>query len=163
MERKAIITKALADIFSGIEQLRKEFQGKKFTIDGRLVGDIGEVIAALEYDIDLDDVQRPVHDGKTSDGKKVQIKATFKDSLTFKTVPDYYLGLKLYENGHHEEIFNGPGKAIFERYKHRKGIGKELLSFPNKELKNLSKNVPEFEKIPMFVAQNERQNNDSRP
>jgi hypothetical protein len=58
------------------------------------------------------------------------------------------LGLKLYENGQPEEIFNGPGKVIFERYKHREGIGKKLLSFPNKELKNLSKNVPESERIP---------------
>ena len=33
------------------------------TIDGRLVGDIGEVIAALEFDVVLDDRQ-PDHDAK---------------------------------------------------------------------------------------------------
>jgi len=147
MERKAIITKAMVDIFSGIGQLRKAFPGKEFTIDGRLVGDIGEVIAAREYDIELYKSQTKDYDGKTSDGKKVQIRATFKDSLTFKAVPDYYLGFKLYENGQHEEIFNGPGKPIFDHYKHRKGIGKKLLSFPNKELKKLSKDIPELERI----------------
>jgi hypothetical protein len=148
MEHEAIITEALKAIFSGIGQLRDAFSPKKFTIDGRLVGDIGEVIAAREYDIKPYEGQTKDYDGETSDGKKVQIKATFKDSLTFKGKPDYYLGLKLYENGQPEEIFNGPGKVIFERYKHREGIGKKLLSFPNKELKNLSKNVPESERIP---------------
>ena len=147
MRRKDIITKALKSIFAGIEQLREAFPGKAFTIDGRLVGDIGEVIAALEYDIELYEVQQADYDGETSDGRKVQVKATFKDSLTFKTVPDYYLGFKLYKDGHHEEIFNGPGQIIFERYKHRKGIGEELLSFPLNELKRLSDNVPESEKI----------------
>ncbi len=45
-----------------------------------------------------------------------QIRATFKDSLTFKTCPDYYLGFKLYADGQYEEVFNGPGRVIRERY-----------------------------------------------
>jgi hypothetical protein len=70
------------------------------------------VIAALEYDVVLHDVSQPIHDSTTSDGRNVQIKATFKDSLTFTTVPDYYLGFKLYPDGRHEEIFNGPGPQV---------------------------------------------------
>lgn len=147
MDKKATITKALKLIFGGIELLREAFPGKAFTIDGRLVGDIGEVIAALEYDIELYEVQQADHDGKTSDGRKVQVKVSFKDSLTFKTVPDYYLGFKLFDDGRYEEIFNGPGRIIYERYKHRKGIGATLLSFPVTELKRLSEMVPESERI----------------
>ena len=147
MDKKATITKSLELIFDGIEQLREAFPGKSFTIDGRLVGDIGEIIAAFEYDIELYEVQKADHDGETSDGRKVQVKATFKDSLTFKTVPDYYLGFKLFEDGRHEEIFNGPGRIIYEHYKHRKGIGETLLSFPVDELKRLSEMVPESERI----------------
>src|SRR4030042_3520704 len=104
MGERSSIAEALKLIFQGISQLKRAFPGKEFTIDGRLVGDIGEVIAALEYDINLYSVLVAGHDGKTSDGRRVQIKATFKDSLTFKTVPEYYLGFKLYENGRHEEI-----------------------------------------------------------
>lgn len=152
MKRKAIITEALKNILSGIAQLRETFPDKKFTIDGRLVGDIGEVIAAREYAIEPYKGQHPYYDGETPDGKKVQIKATFKDSLTFNKVPDYYLGLKLYENGDQEEIFNGPGKVIFEHYKHRKGIGEKQLSFPNKELKKLSEDIPKLERISLRKA-----------
>ncbi len=146
--KKQKISDSLELIFKGINNLKETFPNRAFTIDGRLVGDIGEVIAALEYDIVLHTTSQPDHDGNTSDGRKVQIKATFKDSLTFKTVPDYFLGFKLFQNGNFEEIYNGPGKLIYEKYKHRKGIGKQLLSFPNADLKELSKSVSETQRIP---------------
>jgi hypothetical protein len=147
MDKKATIRESLKIIFHGIKQLREAFPKKSFTIDGRLVGDIGEIIAALEYGIELYEVQKANHDGETSDDRKVQVKATFKDSLTYKTVPDYYLGFKLFEDGQYEEIFNGPGNIIYEHYKHRKGIGEKQLSFPVKKLKKLSGMVPESERI----------------
>ena len=134
-------------MFQGIEHLKAEFPSRKFTIDGRLVGDVGEVIAALEYDIELDKVSQPDHDGTTSDGKRVQVKATFRDSLTFKSTPDYLLGFKLYPDGRYEEIFNGPGSMIFEKYKHRAGIGTTLLSFPNATLRELSSAVVNDQRV----------------
>jgi len=143
--KEAIIRKALENIFQGIEVLSKSFK-KEFTIDGRLVGDIGETLAALDYDIDLFDISQPDYDG-ISDGKKVQIKATFKESLTFKKTPERYLGLKLSSDGTYEEIYNGPGQIIYDHYKHRKGIGKVLLSFPNNELRKLSKSVSDSDRI----------------
>jgi hypothetical protein len=146
MKRDAI-NAALRLIFQAIEQLKDAFPNRGFTIDGRLVGDIGEVIAALEYDVVLHDVSQPTHDATTSEGRNVQIKATFKDSLTFRTVPDYYLGFKLYPDGRHEEVFNGPGRLIYERYVRRKGIGVALMSFPVSELQRLSQAVPPHERI----------------
>ena len=134
-------------IFKGIRKLRGAYAQRKFTIDGRLVGDIGEVIAATYYDLSLYDNQKPDHDGHTSTGRKVQVKATFKESLTFSSVPEFYLGIKLFENGTYEEIYNGPGKVIFDHYRHRSGIGEKLLSFPNTELKRLSAKVASAKKI----------------
>ncbi len=145
---RAAITEALRLIFQGIQHLQKTFPNRAFTIDGRLVGDIGEVIAALEYDLELHEVQQPNHDATASDGRKVQIKATFRDSLTFKTVPGYYLGFKLYPDGRHEEVFNGPGRLICDRYASRKGIGVVLLSFPIDELRRLSAQVGQRDRIP---------------
>lgn len=146
--QKQKLTESLELIFKGIKKLKETFPNRSFTIDGRLVGDIGEVIAALEYDIVLHATSQPEHDGYTHDGRKVQIKATFKDSLTFKTVPEYFLGFKLFQDGKFEEIYNGPGNLIYEKYKHRKGIGKQLLSFPNFDLKELSSSVSETLRIP---------------
>ena len=133
--------------------LREAFPHRRFTIDGRLVGDIGEVVAELEYDLEIDTVSQELHDGTTRDGRRVQVKATFKDSLTFKTTPDYYLGLKFYEDGSFEEIFNGPGSVIEEAFGHRVGFGKQLLSFPNSRLCKLSANVAEENRVPRRVLE----------
>ncbi len=147
MTTQASITEGLSLVFAGIKKLRASFGHRHFTIDGRLVGDIGEVIAEIDYDLILDAKSRKAHDAKTRCGKDVQIKATFKESLTFRSIPELYLGFRLNEDGTHEEIFNGPGQIIFERFKHRKGIGKELLSFPLKDLRKLSKQVPEESRV----------------
>ena len=56
------------------------------------MGDIGEVIAELEYDLELHKVPQPKHDATCSAGRRVQIKATIQNSLTFSISPDYYLG-----------------------------------------------------------------------
>ncbi len=146
--RRQLITQALSTIFRGIEELKVAFPHRRFTIDGRLVGDIGEVIAELEYDIVLDPVSRPGHDCKMADGRDVQIKATFKDSLTFGSIPDYYLGFKLFPDGHYEEIFNGPAHIICDQYSHRVRFGKTLISLPIAQLRALSKDVTPAERIP---------------
>jgi hypothetical protein len=143
------ITASLSQIFGGIARLKAAFPHRAFTIDGRLVGDIGEVIAALEYDLELDSVQRPRHDATTSDGRDVQIKATFKQHLTVRSIPEYYLGFQLFPNGQFEEIYNGPGVLIAERFANRQGIGVDLLSFPIKAMKKLSDQVPADQRIPL--------------
>src|SRR5690349_15073524 len=95
MNHQTTIDEALALIFSGIAKLKERFPSKAFTIDGRLVGDIGEVIAALEYDITLYGAQRPHQDGVTSDGRAVQVKATFKHHLTMTAVPEPHRDIQL--------------------------------------------------------------------
>lgn len=147
MTQRLAVTEGLALVFQGIERLKAEFPHRRFTIDGRLVGDIGEVLAALEYDVELDEVSRPAYDGATSDGRRVQVKATFKSSLTFSSTPDYYLGFQLFPDGTFDEVFNGPGQLIFDRYAHRSGIGLSLLSFPVADLRKLSKTVAPEDRI----------------
>jgi len=147
MPTHEIIEDSLKKIFSGIKQLKEALPSKEFTIDGRLVGDIGEAIVQRDYELTLYEGLARDYDGETLCGKKVQIKATFKDSLTFKNVSDYYLGIKIFENGTYEEIFNGPGKIIAAEYSHRKGFGENLLSFPNKRLRELSANIPSEQRI----------------
>ncbi len=146
------IKEALGLIYQGIGLLQAEFSHRRFTIDGRLVGDIGEIVAAAEFDIQLDDVSQAVHDGRTACGMGVQIKATFQDHLTFKTTPDLYLGFKLFRDGTHEVIFNGPGQIIFDHYAGRVGIGEKLLRFPNSVLKKLSADIPEGLRVPKRTA-----------
>lgn len=145
--QELIIKPALESIFKGIDQLCSAFPSRKFTIDGRLVGDIGEILAELVYDIKLDDVSQPDHDATTTDGKRVQVKATFKNSLTFKTTPELYLGIRINKDGTFEEIFNDPGVLIHDEFSERKGLGEKLLSFPLARIRLLSEKVADCDRI----------------
>ena len=148
MTKKKTTKAALDAIFLGIELLKEGYSNKRsFTLDGRLVGDIGEVIAERDYELELDKNSRAKHEGTTPDGTRVQIKATFKNKLTFKGEDGLYLGLKLNRDGTYEEIFNGPAEIIGEKFAHRKGINKTLLSFPVKELQKLQKEKKSHSKV----------------
>jgi hypothetical protein len=48
----------------------------RFTLDGRLVGDIAEAIAAEAFDLDLCRVRTPGVDAHAADGRSVQVKAS---------------------------------------------------------------------------------------
>src|SRR5665213_2282105 len=145
-----IVKEALRRIFSGIELLKaNNSSGRKFTIDGRLVGDIGEIIAEREFEITLDEKSRKGHDAKTFDGRDVQVKATFGKSLTFTTEPVRYLGFNLEIDGRHRVVFNGPGHVIRSAFAHRKGIGEKQLSFSISKLEELFADVEVRDQIPL--------------
>jgi hypothetical protein len=46
------------------QKLREKYKkyGRQFTLDGKLVGDIGEVLAAEKYGLDLLGENEPMHD-----------------------------------------------------------------------------------------------------
>ncbi len=145
-EKLKFIKRKIVTLQKIVKEINTEFPHRPFTLDGRLVGDLGEIIAETVYDLKLNKGVTPYHDAMSRE-RNVQIKATFKKSLTFSHVPEYYLGLKLYPDGSFEEIFNGPGKVIRDRYAKRKGIGKQLLSFPIKVLGGLSGEVKASDRI----------------
>lgn len=140
----------IVDLHNSVNELSKLFPEKKFTLDGRLVGDIGEVVAEELYEIEIFEKNTPYYDAKAKYADlDIQIKATFKESLTFTHNPDYYIGIKFNKDGSFEEIYNGPGKYIYNEFKERKGIGTKLLSLPITKLRAISNNIPLHEKIKM--------------
>lgn len=142
MANAEVVKEALRQIFSGIEMLQVASSGaKKFTIDGRLVGDIGEIVAARDYELVLEEKQRSRFDARTADGREIQIKATFQNSLTFRSETMFYLGLKLERDGTYREIFNGPGSLVADSCRHLKGFGNQLVSIPIGRLEKLSAEI----------------------
>lgn len=89
------------------------------------------------------------HDGETPDGRKVQIKTTMKNSLTFPVdhIPHYYIGIKIHSDGTYDEIFNGPGYVASEAVKNRKPTKTNLHSITLSALKKLNETVPDQERI----------------
>jgi len=124
--------------------LQKAYPKKKFTLDGRLVGDIGEMLVEAAYDVDVFEGLRKHHDARCPRGRKVQIKATMKDSLTFPAdhVPDYFLGIQIRPDGSFREIFNGPGSIAKKAVAGRKRPQNNLHSVAVSAWRNLNQSVP---------------------
>lgn len=148
----ADVGEALATIFAGIEKLQSCCaNGRRFTIDGRLVGDVRELVAARDFDIRLDAKSRKDHDGCLAAAalRLVQIKATFKDHLTFMREPMLYLGLKLHPDGRYKVNFNGPSAVLTQAFSDRKNIREKLLSFPIAQMRVLSKALDDADRVPL--------------
>jgi hypothetical protein len=136
------------------QKLRNQYQ-RSFSLDGRLVGDIGEILAAVKYGLELYSENTAVHDGfEKTTGRKVQIKASFKNYSYFPfgvdKIPDYFLSINILENGELEELYNGPGHYIVEHYIQKRNLKhyKETFYTLSKGiLKSLNKEVPDEEKI----------------
>ncbi len=144
------IRKAIKDLLQIVATLHQQYPKKKFTLDGRLVGDLGEILAEEEYELELYDGIVKYHDGETPDGRQVQIKATMKNLLTFPQdhVPDYYLGIKIHQDGSITEIFNGPGAIAKKVIENRAPNKYNLHSVTLSALEELNKTVSEKDRIP---------------
>jgi len=135
-------------------KLRTQY-GRNFSLDGRLVGDIGEVLVAEKYGIKLYPENTAVYDGhEIATGRKVQIKASFKNYSYFPycptKLPDYFLSINILENGEIEELFNGPGHFIVEHYiilRKLKHYKESYYNLSKGVLKALNKLVLDGEKI----------------
>jgi len=141
------ITQSLRDRYSHLN--------KKFTLDGKLVGDIGEVLAAEKYGLTLYGENEPVYDGEEiATTRKVQIKSSFKNYSYFpygkEKLPDYFLSINISEDGEIEELFNGPGQFIEDHYIIKRGLkayNKTYYTLSKGVLQKLNKEVPEKDKI----------------
>lgn len=144
------IHQAVKDMLKIVEALQGAYPKKKFTLDGRLVGDLGEILVEEDYDIELYVGMEKHHDGETSDGRKVQIKTTMKESLTFPVdhIPHYYIGIKVNSDGSYDEIFNGPGAIAWEAVKNRKPTKTNLHSITLSSLRKLNTKVAQEDRIP---------------
>lgn len=107
------ISKQVQQLFAITSELEKYHPTKKFTLDGHLVGSIGEVLVAEHYGLTLLPNSHKTHDAITQDGRFVQIKTTQINKVSISSEPDYLIVIKLFPTGEWEEIYNGPGKLAW--------------------------------------------------
>lgn len=62
---------AIAKLLMIVDELRKTYPYKRFTLDGRLVGDLGEVIVKQNYNLELFEKVVAKYDGKDILGRNV--------------------------------------------------------------------------------------------
>jgi len=142
------IPDAVRDMLSIVDQLCVAYPKRKFTLDGWLVGDIGEVLVEDAYELELFEDVKKHHDAEYADGRLVQIKATMKASLTFPAdhIPNYYLGVQIHKDGTFTEVFNGPGALAWEAVRGRAAPKTNLDSVQIGALKTLQARVSGMKK-----------------
>ena len=109
-----MLSDKIKELYKITNELESSYPGRKFTIDGHLVGSIGEVIVVEHYGLDLLPNSTETHDAVSADGKYVQIKATQINRIVISSEPDYLIVVKLFSDGSWEEVYNGPGKSVWD-------------------------------------------------
>ncbi len=144
-----MLSDKIKELYKITNELENSYPGRKFTIDGHLVGSIGEVIVAEHYGLDLLPNSTKTHDARTKDGKMVQIKATQVKGIAISSEPDYLIVIRLLSDGSWEEIYNGPGKAAWDNAGKMQKNGQRPISLS--KLRNLMGSVDINDKIERIV------------
>ena len=145
-EKEASVTpaEALRQLYAARNALRQHFDGLPFTLDGRMVGDIGEAIAVSHWGLTRLPEGSKTHDVKTKSGKLIQIKTTQQtrggagvglglDKQSF----DHLIVIQIAEDASYSVLYDGPGRYVDE-----KRDGKKSASLTVNQLRELDKAVP---------------------
>ena len=125
MSQLTQLKKAIIHLYVSVSKLHSAFPDRKFTPDGRMVGDIGEAIAALEFSVILDKKSKKHWDGHRVDSigkeRKVQIKTTQRDE-TYLKEPPYegdLLVFKIFRNGKWKCYYDGSIMKVWKSLKNK--------------------------------------------
>ena len=140
-----MLSDKIKELYRITNELETEYPGRKFTIDGHLVGSIGEVIVAENYGLELLPNSTETHDAEAKDGKLVQIKATQINRIAISSEPDFIIVIQLQSDGSWIEVYNGPGKYVWDNSGKMQKNGQRPISIH--KLKNLMDTVKDSDKI----------------
>lgn len=132
-------------LYKSSGRLEAIFPGRKFTLDGHLVGSIGEVIAAYMFGLDLTPASTMGHDGIAPDGRRVEIKLTQGTSVAIRHEPDHLLALYRPKGGPVRVVYNGPGARPWEAAGKKASNGQCRISLV--KLSNLNRDVAESQRL----------------
>ena len=144
MER---LREQIRQLFKISTDLELAFPGRKFTLDGHLVGSIGEVIAAYHYDLELMAIGSPKHDAVSKNGRLIQIKATQgKRTISLRSEPNFLIVLWINSAvGEVQEIYNGPGQSVWEKCYSLASTGTRSITIT--KLRHLNQEVVDDQRI----------------
>lgn len=103
----------LQTLTASVARLERLFPGRKFTLDGHLVGSIGEVVAASMFALTLAPASRRGHDATAADGRPVEIKFTQGKAVAIRHQPGHLIVLHRPPGGPVRVVYNGPGEPAW--------------------------------------------------
>jgi hypothetical protein len=158
IEKLEELKKLIKQLYGIQKQLRSVFPELEFTLDGKIVGDIGEAIAMQQFGLSKLPGNTKTHDLLTANGKmKVQVKATLATDPNRnvgmgwnKEVFDHLLVLQIKRDGECERVFDGPGHYI-ENFRNERP-NRKTLDLTINQLRNLHSQVRETERLAARLA-----------
>jgi len=141
--RKEIINK-IKKLFEARDELKSMCKNWKFTLDGKLFGDIGEAIVCHHFDLKPLKEGTKTHDAVSKNGSVlVKIKTTQKDRVGLGLEVrkfQHLIVVKIEDNGEYRFVYNGPGEMV------RKNTNSNSISI--KKLMELQKKINEEDQLP---------------
>ncbi|MGH3088879.1 MAG: DUF6998 domain-containing protein [Rubrobacteraceae bacterium] len=135
-------------LYEIVDELERRFPGRRFTLDGHIVGSLGEVLAEYRYDLELFTGSTECRDAKARDGRLVQIKAAQGTrGVALRSSPKHLIVLQIMRDGSAEEVFNGPGELAWSHAGRRQKNGQCSIGLA--KLRNLMTRVPDDERLPL--------------
>lgn len=139
------LRRKVGELVQIVNDLEEAYPERHFTLDGHLIGSMGEVLAEYYYDIELFPASTKRHDGCV-DGKEIQIKTTQRDVVLLGEEPEYLLVLYLANTGAAFEVYNGPGKLAWDSVENKDKRGYKHLRV--NKLMELDSLVKDQDRIP---------------
>lgn len=144
----------VADLHAITAELEGLHPGRHFTPDGHLVGSLGEVTAADIFDVTLARASTRGHDALTADGRRVEIKATYRNRgvgvrATSSDHADLLIVLRLPKapGEKPEVVYNGPFHTVREALGKVQSNGASTVSLSR--LRALQGSVAPGESVPL--------------
>jgi len=151
-----MIQRKIVELLKIVDELQQRYKkyNKKFTLDGRLVGDIGEILAMENYQIKLYDKVVEKYDAVTLyDNKRIQIKTTMNNSVWYPRDyhPELFLALEITPSGELIELYNGETSPFHEYIKSRtRNESYNYYTVTKGVFKKLNKKVDESSRIKRY-------------
>lgn len=122
------VTDHLESLYRSVDRLEKLFPGRKFTLDGHLVGSIGEVVAAYMFDLTLNPGSTEGSDAITINGVQVEIKLTQGSKIGLRSEPEHLIVLQKKRGRKIVVVYNGPGSLAWDTAGRIQKNGQRALS-----------------------------------
>ncbi|WP_447928644.1 DUF6998 domain-containing protein [Vreelandella sp. EE27] len=134
-------------LYATVEELQAMFPGRHFTPDGHMVGSLGECLVADAYNLALRAASNKGHDAVTETGLEVEIKATQFNSVGFRGQPQHAIIIKILRDGTFEEVYNGPGRVVWEQFQGKRLPSNGQFQVSLNKLRQLDQSVAPADRV----------------
>lgn len=117
----------VADLYRAIEKLQATY-GRKFTLDGHVLGSIGEVVAQEAFGFELLPMSARVHDAHCTRRGAVQVKITGGKTVALRQNCNHLVVLKVLSPEEAEVVYDGPGATVWEAAGKMQSNGQRTIS-----------------------------------